>query len=63
MTHPDPELPETTIPPPGSADAVYAGCLCPEIDNARGRGRVGPDGKRWFVFVVDCPLHGNADWS
>jgi hypothetical protein len=71
MSHPDPELPETfpswwttrNVPPPGSADAIRAGCRCPELDNARGRGRPGPEGERWFVFVTNCPLHGNADWA
>lgn len=44
-------------PNPGSDEAVKAGCQCPVLDNARGRGI--PWGGQ-TVFYVDetCPLHG-----
>ena len=42
---------------PGSASAVAAGCKCPILDNARGKG--------WlcsghFIVREDCPIHGTA---
>ena len=45
---------------PGSDEAVKAGCLCPIIDNARGRGcgRRGKDGEPLFWINGNCPLHG-----
>ena len=44
---------------PGSDEAVAAGCLCPVLDNARGRGAWGSDGEI-FWRVADCPLHGEG---
>ena len=46
-------------PPPGSDAAVTRGCLCPRIDNARGRGYVRTGENGWLcVMVEECPLHG-----
>lgn len=42
---------------PGSREAEQAGCECPVLDNAYGRGRMG-DGERFgWVMVVGCPVH------
>ena len=43
---------------PGSDAAVAAGCRCPVMDNARGRGYLGQPGV--FVMMADCPLHGGG---
>lgn len=48
---------------PGSSDAQEAGCLCPVMDNARGRGYMGgakdpATGKTVYVMTDECPLHG-----
>lgn len=42
-------------PNPGSAEALAAGCKCPVLDNAHGRGWMGQPGV--FVFTVGCPVH------
>lgn len=51
-------------PNPGSPEAVAQGCLCPVLDNARGRGYLGgvrdEAGNVVFVQSGDCPLHGFA---
>mgnify|MGYP007071648350 CR=1 FL=1 len=39
-------------PTPGSA--IKAGCICPVMDNAHGRGYLGSG----FVIRDDCKLHG-----
>lgn len=46
-------------PNPGSREAVRAGCICPEMDNHRGRGRgTDPDtDERLFWFTSGCPVH------
>jgi len=45
-------------PNPGSRDALDAGCICPVMDNAHGRGaRLDEDGQPMFVMVVGCPVH------
>ena len=49
--------------PPGSDDALAAGCICPVLDNGHGRGYYGmgggPDenGEPRYVFTVGCPVH------
>lgn len=43
------------VPNPGSPEAVEAGCTCPVLDNARGRGYMGVDGT--FIFTSNCPVH------
>ncbi len=49
------------VPNPGSDEAVAAGCLCPVIDNGRGRGYRGgvkdEQGRTLFVFNAACPVH------
>lgn len=46
---------------PGSAEAIEAGCTCPRMDNANGRGIPGPDGTL-FYYASDCPLHHHGDF-
>lgn len=54
---PGPEGGERTANP-GSNEAREQGCICPVIDNERGRGYMGmPD---VFVTRDDCPLHGEG---
>lgn len=45
----------TDPPPPGSEKARAAGCICPVIDNARGRGYMGIPGV--YVYCNGCPVH------
>lgn len=46
-------------PNPGSKEAVAAGCTCPVMDNARGRGAWGSSGEDAIFYRNDrCPLHG-----
>ena len=53
-----------SVPNPGSQAAVDAGCRCPVIDNHHGRGiLVDGRGEPWFMFVADCPLHGDDAWK
>jgi hypothetical protein len=42
-----------TAPNPGSDAAIVAGCTCPVIDNAYGRG----DGCGNFWYTDGCPVH------
>lgn len=44
---------------PGSDAAIAAGCTCPILDNAYGRGRGGL-GLQW-VIDDGCGLHGGID--
>jgi hypothetical protein len=48
-------------PNPGSNEAQCDGCICPVLDNGRGKGYLGgmkdDDGNTLFVIVVGCPLH------
>lgn len=41
---------------PGSPEAVEAGCLCPVLDNAHGKGYLGMKG--CFVITAMCKIHG-----
>lgn len=54
-----------TKPPPGSPAAISAGCRCPVLDNAHGRGWMGgvKDERGEIIFVTssDCPLHWSGD--
>lgn len=46
------------IPNPGSDAAHAAGCVCPTIDNAHGKGARGTSGPdALFYIMVGCPLH------
>lgn len=44
-----------TPPNPGSDAAIDAGCTCPVLDNAHGRG---VNGLYWIA--ANCPLHGGT---
>ena len=45
-------------PNPGSDDAIRAGCTCPVLDNAHGRGSMyGTKDAPVFIYAADCPLH------
>ena len=46
------------IPNPGSDAAIAMGCLCPVLDNARGKGYMCIPNT--FVFTVGCPVHHKA---
>ena len=51
-------------PNPGSPEAVAAGCECPILDNARGKGYMGgakdEKGEVIFIYAVGCPVHGGG---
>lgn len=54
----------TDTPNPGSDEAVKLGCLCPTMDNAKGRGAWGSEGEDAIFWIVpSCPLHGADDVS
>jgi hypothetical protein len=42
--------------PPGSPEAVRAGCVCPVVDNAHGYGRGTREGVRWAI-IARCQYH------
>ena len=42
---------------PGSDAAVALGCICPVVDNARGKGL--PGGSFWIT--AGCPVHDPYD--
>jgi len=43
---------------PGSPAAVAAGCKCPVMDNAHGRGAWGSEGPKAIFYITEgCPLH------
>lgn len=46
---------------PGSDEAIAAGCKCPVLDNAHGRGYLGgvkdERGQTVYVYNFDCPVH------
>lgn len=44
-----------TFLPPGSDEAIKAGCKCPVLDNCHGRGYYGRRGV--YVFNANCELH------
>jgi len=53
-----------TPPPPGSDDAIDAGCICARTDNNHGRGYFGmgggkdpKTGETIYVYTVGCPVH------
>ena len=58
---PEKENEQTTVrvlddpPNPGSKEAQNMGCLCPVLDNAKGKGYMGIEGV--FVYRQDCPIH------
>ena len=46
------------LPSPGSDEALARGCICPVLDNGRGRG-FPMHGRTVFWIRDDCPLHGS----
>jgi hypothetical protein len=43
---------------PGSDQAIKNGCLCPVMDNARGRGMyIDTDGLAIYAVSNTCPVH------
>lgn len=51
---------DIVTPNPGSDEAVKQGCLCPVIDNGRGKGAGvrNDDGTPIFWISSECPIHG-----
>ena len=43
--------------PPGSPEAIKAGCKCPILDNCYGKGAFMEDGVPQFWIIENCPLH------
>ena len=43
------------VPNPGSDKALAAGCRCPVLDNAHGKGSMYGPGTFWYS--ADCPVH------
>ena len=50
-----------TTPNPGSIDAIKAGCTCPVLDNARGKGIGGNGEKHGWWITAGCPMHGKKE--
>lgn len=46
---------------PGSPEAIDAGCTCPRMDNANGRGIPTRYGTL-FYYASNCPLHNHGDF-
>lgn len=46
---------------PGSDEAVAKGCICPVLDNGRGRGAYQIDGVWQFWVSFDCPVHQGVE--
>lgn len=44
------------VPNPGSPEAGALGCLCPVMDNARGKGIPTTAGVHFWINA-DCPVH------
>lgn len=52
----------TDTPPPGSREAVKAGCTCPIVDNHFGRGAYPTkSGPVIYIYNATCPVHNPAD--
>lgn len=51
--------------PPGSPDAVRAGCVCTDHMNFAGLGHAEHlgDARRFFIVNGACPLHGRPSWE
>jgi len=56
-----------STPPPGSPEAVAAGCTCPVLDNAHGRGAIIRDStgraqpnEPLYWITAGCPVHDPA---
>jgi hypothetical protein len=48
-------MPEKTVPNPGSDEAVKLGCKCPIVENNLGKGM----GNGLFWIEKTCPIHGH----
>jgi len=46
-------------PNPGSDAAIALGCICPVMDNGRGRGAMGIKGLFWYS--AQCPVHSERE--
>lgn len=46
---------------PGSEESIEQGCLCPILDNGRGRGRGYMGKKNVFIYSYECPLHCHVE--
>jgi hypothetical protein len=54
----------STVPNPGSMEAIKHGCICAVLDNEHGRGcGLGKDGEPLFWITAECPLHGGGNWK
>lgn len=54
------EATEAPKPNPGSKEAIKAGCICPVLDNAQGKGTLAWGGMTEspnFWITAGCPLH------
>ena len=51
------------VSPPGSAEAIKDGCLCPQIDNHFGLGWGGLGEKYGWVVTESCPVHRSEEWG
>ncbi len=50
------------VSPPGSPDALAAGCTCPVMDNSHGAGMYRDEyGNPVYVVVEGCPVHWQED--
>jgi hypothetical protein len=55
--HPSPTLP-SSLPEPGTAEAVELGCICHSIAHSSATDELEPAGM--LVPDSNCPLHGTA---
>lgn len=46
--------------PPGSPEAIEAGCTCPVLDNHHGAGIPAEHGPLYW-YTAGCPVHGGGD--
>jgi hypothetical protein len=56
--HPAPPL-ASSVPEPGTAEAIELGCTCRSIAHRSGMDELEPAGM--LVPDPDCPLHGTSD--
>ena len=52
----------SSVPLPGSPEAIAAGCRCDCNGNHKGRGTSYTNGHAFIVWD-DCPLHGKPAWE
>lgn len=51
----------TVTPDPGSNAAIKQGCICPVLNNARGKGIGGNGAKHGWWITEGYPLHGKKE--